>query len=94
MLEEPGLTALSEFNIDTGDIDPICQYPYRPPDRLLDKIRAEIESLRQKGIIEPSNSLWSSPIIPVLKPNGNIRVGIDYRKLNATPNLLAFICLL
>ena len=88
--EEPGLTAFSEFIIDTGDTDPISQYPHRTPDRLLDKIREEIESLRQKAITEPSNSLWSSPIIPVLKPNGKIRVCVDYRKLNAHTKPVSF----
>jgi len=73
---EPGLTNLAEFRIDTEDAQPICQFLYRPPERLLAKIEQEIEMLKNKGIIE------DSPIIPVGKSNGEIRICVDYRKLN------------
>ncbi|KII63031.1 Retrovirus-related Pol polyprotein [Thelohanellus kitauei] len=36
----------------------------------------------QNGIITPSNSPWSSPLVVVPKKNGDIRLGVDYRKLN------------
>ena len=39
--------------------------------------------MREEGIIEPSNSPWSSPIVPIKNPDGLIRMCIDYRKLNA-----------
>ncbi len=34
------------------------------------------------GIIEESDSSWSSPPIPVRKKNGTIRIAVDYRKMN------------
>ena len=34
------------------------------------------------GVIEPSTSPWTSPIVPVRKKDGGTRVCIDYRKLN------------
>lgn len=39
-------------------------------------------SLLEKGILVPSTSQWSSPIVPLVKPDGSIRLCVDYRKLN------------
>ena len=46
-------------------------------------VRKEIEDTLEGGIIEESESTWSSPIVPVLKSNGAVPVCVDYRKLNA-----------
>lgn len=44
--------------------------------------RQEIESLLTLGIIESSNSSWSSPPLPVRKKDGGIRIVVDFKKLN------------
>jgi len=56
--------------------------PYKFPERLRDGVKTEVEKLLKEGIIEESTSHRSSPVVPVLKPSGDIRLCIDFRKLN------------
>ena len=37
----------------------------------------------EQGILEPSQSEWTSPIVVVKKKDGDIGICIDYRRLNA-----------
>ena len=46
-------------------------------------MKDEVERLLELGVAESSHSPWASPIIPVLKKDGSIRLCIDYRKLNS-----------
>ena len=64
---ELGLTHTLEHRIDVQGSAPIKQ-PYRRfPPPLRNEIRSEIDKLLKKGIIEPSNSAWSAPLVPVKK---------------------------
>ena len=36
-----------------------------------------------RDVIQPSNSLWASPIVVVRKKDGRVRFCVDYRKLNS-----------
>lgn len=45
--------------------------------------RQEIECLLESGIIQPSKSMWASPIHMVAKSDGGWRMCGDYRALNA-----------
>jgi len=36
----------------------------------------------EDGIIEKSTSEWASPLVIVRKPLGDLRISVDYRKLN------------
>ena len=73
---------LEPFDIDTGDHPPIKLRgrPYSPLD--LKHIKEFIEENLRNGIIEESDSSWSFPLVLAKKPDGGIRVCVDYRALN------------
>ena len=81
--DEPGLTTVCEHHIKMGDALPIRSVPYAISPKKLEDVRKEISSLLEKGIIVPSTSQWSSPIVPLIKPDRSIRLCVDFRKLNA-----------
>ena len=54
-----------EHKVDTKDHAPIRVLPYRIAPAWKDQLRAEIKSLLQAGIIRPSMSPWSFPVVPV-----------------------------
>ena len=78
----PGSTKVAKLEIKTGEAEPRASHPHRVPDRLKEGVRAEIEKLVELGIVVPSSSPWASPIVPVPKSDGTVRVCIDYRQLN------------
>ncbi|MEM7421890.1 MAG: reverse transcriptase family protein, partial [Pseudomonadota bacterium] len=47
------------------------------------QVKEIIENNLKHGIISPSCSPWSAPIVIALKKNGKLRLCVDYRKLNA-----------
>ncbi len=80
---KPGNTNIVEMQINTQDHAPIRQPPYLIPLGIRDKVGKEIESLQESSIIERSSSPWASPLVTVRKPDWNVRLCVDYRKLNS-----------
>ncbi|GJS18672.1 retrotransposable element Tf2 [Tanacetum coccineum] len=60
----------------------LLQEPYRYPPSQKDTIEAMVKKLLDSGVIRPSNSPFSSPIVMVKKKDGSWRMCIDYRHLN------------
>ncbi|UYV72118.1 hypothetical protein LAZ67_9001871, partial [Cordylochernes scorpioides] len=77
-----GRTNLAKHRIDTEDAKPIKHKPYRVSAKELDIIKEQIDEMLTEGIIRPSSSPWSFPVILVKKRDGKYRFCVDYRKLN------------
>lgn len=59
-----------------------------PPVALRQKIEGELKCLEDKGIItKVVNSEWGTPIVPILKGDGSLRICADY-KITVNPQLL------
>lgn len=72
-----------EHIIDTGDAKPIYCRPGRILVNFQEQINADIEKNLNAGIIRESKSPWNSRLIPVTKPDGSLRLCVDYRPLNS-----------
>jgi len=81
--ENPGVTRLTEHQIDVGQNKPVKQRCYLVSPKVQEAIRDEVDRMLEAGIIEPSYSEWSNPIVMVKKPNGKYRFCLDFRKVNS-----------
>ena len=79
-----GRTCAVEHSIDTGESRPIKQRPYRIPVHLHHVVDQQVEEMLARGLIRPSNSPWSSPIVLAPEKDGAYRFCVDdFRHLNA-----------
>ena len=90
--------AFSEGPLDLGNCNLIphqiklkddrpVNLPFRPvPPHLIEEVREQIQGLLDKGIIKKSSSNYASPIVPVRKRDGSLRLCVDYRGRFAIPS--------
>jgi transposase InsO family protein/dUTPase len=78
-----GKTSVLKHRIDLHDSIPIKEKARRIPPNMIEELRDHIQQLHSMGVIEESVSPWSSPIVLVRKKSGELRMCVDYRKLNA-----------
>ncbi|KMQ83460.1 hypothetical protein RF55_19996, partial [Lasius niger] len=77
-----GPTDRTQHRIRLRDPTPIKQR-YRPRNPAMQAvIDKEVEEMEAAGVIEPSRSAWSSPVVVVKKKDGKYRFCIDFRKVN------------
>lgn len=77
-----GCTDLVKHEILTS-ASPIKQRHYPVSPIVQQQINSELDKMLAEGIVEPSRSPWSSPVILVRKPDKTYRFVVDYRKVNA-----------
>ena len=80
--EEFGETDVVEDAIDASAAKPVKQPPRRLPYALRKQSEEELDKLLIINCIEPTNSLCASPIVLVRKPDGNLRICVDYWSIN------------
>ena len=76
---------ITDFQMPIHVVDQVpvnASYQKIPP-HLYREVKNYIEDLRTNGWIQESYSSYSSPIVCVRKKNGEMRMCVDYRKLNA-----------
>ncbi|GBG73218.1 hypothetical protein CBR_g12935 [Chara braunii] len=78
----PGRPISHEIILEAGAVPPKgCIY--RMSEEELEVLRAQLDDLLAKGWIRPSSSPYGAPVLFVWKKNKDLRLCIDYRKLNA-----------
>lgn len=76
--------AVPPIDFELTDYTPIWQYPYNHTPEAEDGLIETIKGLASAGVLEPSQSSWNTPILPVEKKNtGKYRMAHDLRRVNA-----------
>ncbi|GBN55760.1 Retrovirus-related Pol polyprotein from transposon 17.6 [Araneus ventricosus] len=81
-LKDLGSCDIVQHEINLTDNLPVRQKPYRVPYALKDEMKKQINTLLDAGIIQPSSSAYSAPVMLVKKADGSHRLVADLRKLN------------
>mgnify|MGYP005981860971 CR=1 FL=1 len=78
-----GRTTRTVHFIDTGNARPIKQRHHQISPYMLVHLNRELDKMLELGVVRPSSSPWSSPVLLVNKTNGEKRFCFDGRKLNS-----------
>lgn len=77
----PGTDTNAEYHINAKEQQPIRPAPYRNGYSERETLRSQIEEMREAGVMESSNVLWSSAVVTVPKEN-NSRLCVDNRNVS------------
>ncbi len=69
---------------------PVKQPSRRIPFAYQDEVKNDLKNMLNDGIIEKSSSEWASPLVLVRKSSGDLRICVDYRKLNEATVLTSY----
>jgi hypothetical protein len=71
-----------DHRIHLPNTAPVAVRPYRYPQLLKDELESQCAAMLQQGVIRPSTSAFSAPVLLVKKHDGSWRFCVDYRALN------------
>ena len=78
-LFKEGVGKIEGVHVD-GDKAPIVFKPRSLPYAMRSKVEEELQRLQEEDVIEPVTiSDWATPIVPVLKSSGQVRICGDYK---------------
>ena len=82
-LKDLGRTDLFQHSIETDPNAPPVHLPfYRQSPNIRAETHRMVDEMLEDGIIEPSSSVWNSPVVMIKKRDNTYRFAVDYRKLN------------
>ena len=67
-----------EHSIELSDVTPVYEPPRRIAYSQREPISKAIDELQAKDFVEPSRSQYGSPVVPIVKRNGEIHLCCDY----------------
>uniref|UniRef100_A0A0K0FSV4 Peptidase A2 domain-containing protein n=1 Tax=Strongyloides venezuelensis TaxID=75913 RepID=A0A0K0FSV4_STRVS len=73
---------IPEIEITVNDVKPVVMKNRPIPFTLFKTINSQVQEMIKSNIVETSSSPYNSAIVPIKKPDGSIRLCIDYRLVN------------
>ena len=79
----------TKMTLRVNDERPVFMRARKVPFAISEKYETALKKLEQSGVIRPvEHSWWASPTVPVVKPDGSIRICADYgQTINANSEL-------
>jgi transposase InsO family protein len=86
----PGRTNVVKHEIVLEVDTPIKQRYYPVSPAIQREINRQVDEMLASGVIEPSHSSWSNPVLLVPKQDGSRRFVVDFRKVNSVSKVDAY----
>ncbi|KAL8615815.1 hypothetical protein ACOMHN_048523 [Nucella lapillus] len=82
LTDKPGKTTLETYTVELTTKQPVHVKAYPIPYATRQVVEEEVEKMLELGVIEPSRSPYSAPVVIVRKKSGEHRFCVDYKRLN------------
>ena len=83
-------TEAAEHKIEVTDPKPFKERPRNIPSGLLEEVKDHLDHMLDVGAIKSRKSAWSNAVVLVQKKDRGLRFCIDFRRLNAQTQKVAF----